>query len=127
MAGVSFRVQILNSAVYARRRIQTCQETPRCPPPAPPCWTRSSAPPPPLVVLGILGMCNWLHKWYKPQGALSPGQIADVFVDLLERGYLAEGPAAPGRGDAALARIEARLARVERAVRPARRKPRARS
>ena len=83
--------------------------------------------PPTLVVFGILGMCNWLHKWYKPQGALSPGQIADVFVDLLERGYLAEGPAAPGRGDAALARIEARLARVERAVRPARRKPRARS
>src|SRR6267142_1220940 len=45
--------------------------------------------PPTLVVFGLLGMCNWLHKWYKPQGALSPDQIADVFVDLLERGYLA--------------------------------------
>src|SRR5690349_15510117 len=82
--------------------------------------------PPTLVVFGILGMCNWLHKWYKPQGALSPGQIADVFVDLLERGYLADGPPA-ARGDDTLARIEARLVRLERAVRPPRRKIRARS
>lgn len=87
---------------------------------------RLRALPPTLVVFGILGMCNWLHKWYKPQGALSPDQIADVFVDLLERGYLAEGSTTP-RADDALARIEARLARLERAARPAARKPRVRS
>jgi AcrR family transcriptional regulator len=81
--------------------------------------------PPTLVVFGILGMCNWLHKWYKPEGPLSPGQIADVFVDLLERGYLAAPPAA-ARGDDALARIEARLARLERAGAAPRRKHRAR-
>ena len=80
--------------------------------------------PPTLVVFGILGMCNWLHKWYKPQGPLSPEQIADVFVDLLERGYLAERPAA--RADDALARIDARLARLERALSAPRRKPRTR-
>lgn len=73
--------------------------------------------PPTLVVFGLLGMCNWLHKWYKPQGSLSPAQIADVFVDLLERGYLADGARGTARGDAALARIEARLARLERTVR----------
>jgi len=70
-----------------------------------------------LVVFGILGMCNWLHKWYKPQGPLSPDQIADVFVDLLERGYLAAPPPAASRDADALARIDARLARLERAVR----------
>ena len=78
--------------------------------------------PPTLVVFGILGMCNWLHKWYRPQGPLSPGQIADVFVDLLDRGYLAEGDGPASRHDA-LARIDKRLARLEAALarRPRRR------
>ena len=78
--------------------------------------------PPTMVVFGILGMCNWLHKWYRPQGPLSPGQIADVFVDLLERGYLAERDGPASRHDA-LARIDKRLARLEAALarRPRRR------
>jgi AcrR family transcriptional regulator len=87
---------------------------------------RLRALPPTLVVFGILGMCNWLHKWYRPQGPLSPGQIADVFVDVLERGYLAGGRAGGGARDDALARIETRLARLEatRVRRPrARRRP----
>ncbi len=87
---------------------------------------RLRALPPTLVVFGILGMCNWLHKWYRPQGPLSPGQIADVFVDILERGYLAGGRSGGGARDDALARIETRLARLEatRARRPrARRRP----
>lgn len=81
------------------------------------------AMPPIVLVFGLLGMCNWLHRWYRPQGALSPEQIADVFVDLLERGYLAEVPA--GRDGDTLARIDKRLARLEAAVRaPRRRGPR---
>jgi AcrR family transcriptional regulator len=70
--------------------------------------------PPTLVVFGILGMCNWLHQWYKPEGRGSPAEIADVFLDVLERGYLRQ--AAAPRGDrvvTALERIEARLARLE--------------
>ena len=43
---------------------------------------------PTLVVFGILGMCNWLHEWYKPEGRSTPTEIADVFLDVLERGYL---------------------------------------
>ena len=38
-----------------------------------------------LVVFGLLGMCNWLHKWYRPDGKRTPTEIADVFVALLER------------------------------------------
>jgi len=71
--------------------------------------------PPRLVVFAMLGMCNWLHKWYRADGPLQPAEIADVFVDLLERGYLAAGRAREsGAGAAALARIERRLARLER-------------
>jgi AcrR family transcriptional regulator len=71
--------------------------------------------PPRLVVFGLLGMCNWLHKWYRPGGKRSAGEIADVFVALLERGYLAEPAPGPAGGEA-LARIERRLARLERAL-----------
>lgn len=79
--------------------------------------------PPRLVVFGLLGMCNWLHKWYRPDGKRSAAEIADVFVAMLERGYLAQ----PAVGDDVLARIEQRLARLESALdaRPARRRPRA--
>jgi len=71
--------------------------------------------PPTLVVFGLLGMCNWLHKWYRPDGKRTPAEIADVFVTLLERGYLAEPAATREDGDM-LARIERRLARLETAL-----------
>jgi len=44
---------------------------------------------PKLQAYGIIGMCNWLYKWYKPQGGgSSPDEIADYFISLLEDGYL---------------------------------------
>lgn len=44
---------------------------------------------PKLQTFGILGMCNWVYKWYKPdRNFYTPDQIADHFVYLLERGYL---------------------------------------
>ena len=81
--------------------------------------------PPNLVVFGLLGMCNWLHKWYRPGGKRTPEEIADVFVALLERGYLAESVAAPPPD--ALARIDRRLARLEAALGQAPRPARARA
>ena len=82
--------------------------------------------PPRLVVFGLLGMCNWLHKWYRPDGKRSAAEIADVFVALLERGYLAE-PTATRENGAALASIDRRLARLEQMLGPARRPPRPRA
>ncbi len=42
-----------------------------------------------LQAYAILGMCNWIYKWYKPDKEVSsPEQIADHFIALLERGYL---------------------------------------
>ncbi len=43
-----------------------------------------------LQAYALLGMCNWLYKWYKPQKeAFSPEAIADHFIALVETGYLA--------------------------------------
>jgi AcrR family transcriptional regulator len=48
---------------------------------------------PRLQANAILGMCNWVYKWYRSdRQAHSPDQVADYFISLLESGYLAGGP-----------------------------------
>jgi len=67
--------------------------------------------PPTLFVFALDGMCNWMHKWFRPEGPQTPEQIADVFIDLLERGYMAGAAADPVA--TGLRRVERRLARLE--------------
>jgi AcrR family transcriptional regulator len=42
---------------------------------------------PRLLVFALLGMSNWTHRWYDPQGRWEADDIADAFIALLERGY----------------------------------------
>jgi TetR/AcrR family transcriptional regulator, cholesterol catabolism regulator len=39
-----------------------------------------------LVMLGILGMHNWIHRWYVPGGRNSLDQIGDVFAEMVLTG-----------------------------------------
>ncbi|WP_227999571.1 TetR/AcrR family transcriptional regulator [Mycolicibacterium sp. P1-5] len=41
---------------------------------------------PPLVMLGILGMHNWIHQWYSPDGRRSLAEIGDVFAEMILSG-----------------------------------------
>jgi AcrR family transcriptional regulator len=34
----------------------------------------------------ILGMCNWIYRWYNPQGALPAEDIAAIFTKLVLEG-----------------------------------------
>jgi TetR/AcrR family transcriptional regulator, cholesterol catabolism regulator len=34
----------------------------------------------------ILGMCNWVYRWYNPRGTLSAEEIADIFTILVLEG-----------------------------------------
>lgn len=45
-----------------------------------------------IVALGVLGMVNWAHRWFRPSAGMSAESIADVFADLVLRG-LRERPA----------------------------------
>lgn len=38
---------------------------------------------PKIVKLGVLGMCNWMIKWYHDDGVLRPEEIFEVFYRLL--------------------------------------------
>ncbi|MFC7320567.1 TetR/AcrR family transcriptional regulator [Halobacillus campisalis] len=39
--------------------------------------------PPILTTMAILGMVNWIYKWYRRDGEYSIDEIADVFIDLI--------------------------------------------
>jgi AcrR family transcriptional regulator len=45
-----------------------------------------------LAVLAILGMCNWVVRWYRPDGDRSPDEIAEEFAGLAVRSVLAAEP-----------------------------------
>jgi TetR/AcrR family transcriptional regulator, cholesterol catabolism regulator len=44
---------------------------------------------PRISALGMIGMCNYLFRWYRPDGRLRPEQIADELTDMLLHGVLA--------------------------------------
>ncbi|GBC81802.1 HTH-type transcriptional repressor KstR2 [bacterium HR10] len=43
---------------------------------------------PRLVVYGILGMCNWVYRWYRPDLGFTPEQITAVFTRLILDGIV---------------------------------------
>ncbi|HLR59879.1 MAG TPA: TetR/AcrR family transcriptional regulator [Pseudogracilibacillus sp.] len=43
-----------------------------------------------LTTLAILGMVNWLYKWYDPAGKNSIGEISNIYTDLIIHSVLNE-------------------------------------
>ncbi|HYB41470.1 MAG TPA: hypothetical protein VEL75_06850, partial [Candidatus Methylomirabilis sp.] len=62
--------------------------------------------PPRLVVFGLLGMLNWLYKWYNPAGRWGAEEVSAAFLSLVEGGLLRRAP-----GGALQSRRIARLRR----------------
>jgi AcrR family transcriptional regulator len=62
--------------------------------------------PPRLVVFGLLGMLNWVYKWYNPAGRWGAEEVSAAFLALIEDGLLRS----PRRGP----RLESRLKRLRR-------------
>jgi AcrR family transcriptional regulator len=44
-----------------------------------------------MAVFGLLGMLNWSHQWFSPEGTLSSQEVAAILADLALRGVVA-GP-----------------------------------
>lgn len=42
-----------------------------------------------IVMLGTIGMFNYLFRWYRRDGRMTPDQIADELLDLVMRGVTA--------------------------------------
>lgn len=71
---------------------------------------------PNLQACAILGMCNWIYKWYKPgKTTYTPEQIADHFISLLQQGYLdSPAPAAATEINAVAERLKSRASKSEK-------------
>lgn len=44
-----------------------------------------------MVAFGLLGMCNWVSRWYDPSREATIAQITDTFAELASTGVLAAG------------------------------------
>lgn len=42
-----------------------------------------------IVMLGMIGMCNYLFRWYRPDGRLTPDQVADELIEMVMQGVKA--------------------------------------
>jgi len=71
--------------------------------------------PPRLVVFGLLGMLNWLYKWYNPAGRWGAEDIATAFLSLVEDGLVRRTRPSPPLARR-LARLRRELRDVERAL-----------
>jgi hypothetical protein len=38
----------------------------------------------------VMGMWNWMHRWYRPGGEWTPDTLAEEFIRILESGYLSQ-------------------------------------
>jgi len=50
---------------------------------------------PRMMGLAIIGMCNWSHRWYYPEGNLSAEEIGERFSQIALNGILARGTDRP--------------------------------
>ena len=71
--------------------------------------------PPRLVVFGLLGMLNWIYKWYNPRGRWGAEEISSAFLSLVEGGLLRRARGGPALGRQ-LSRLRRELLVLERAL-----------
>ncbi len=41
-----------------------------------------------IASYAIIGLCGWAYHWYKPDRRLGSEQIAELFIDFVDHGYL---------------------------------------
>jgi AcrR family transcriptional regulator len=71
--------------------------------------------PPRLVVFGLLGMLNWVYKWYNPRGRWGAEEISAAFLAMVEGGLVRQarrGPAVSRR----IVRLRRELQELSRAL-----------
>lgn len=48
-----------------------------------------------MVAFAVLGMCNWLARWYNPRKSVSIDEIIDTYFALASQGLVQREPASP--------------------------------
>jgi AcrR family transcriptional regulator len=50
---------------------------------------------PSVAAYALFGKMNWIYTWYRPDGAMNPGELAEVFAGLFVEGVREPGGTAP--------------------------------
>jgi AcrR family transcriptional regulator len=50
---------------------------------------------PTVAAFTFYGMIHWLFKWYDPSGSVSPGKLADTFLEIFTSGVLSQQESTP--------------------------------
>jgi TetR/AcrR family transcriptional regulator, cholesterol catabolism regulator len=74
--------------------------------------------PPPILTFIILGACNWLYQWYRPEGELSADEVARLFIMILQKGYLRQNQLEEDSLAERLERIEKELSSLRQQLVP---------
>jgi AcrR family transcriptional regulator len=59
-----------------------------------------------ISTMAIMGMINWMYKWFKKEGELSIETIARIFNDMMLHSLLTEEAMKSGKGDTFLLKTE---------------------
>jgi AcrR family transcriptional regulator len=43
-----------------------------------------------VLTFSLFGMCNWIYSWYNPEGAVAPGELAEIIYDIFMGGVRKE-------------------------------------
>lgn len=43
---------------------------------------------PRVAALALLGSCNWVYRWYRPDGTLGADEVATIFSNLFLNGFI---------------------------------------
>jgi TetR/AcrR family transcriptional regulator, cholesterol catabolism regulator len=61
---------------------------------------------PKMIAFAILGMCNWLARWYDPRKSVSVEDLIETYFEIIANGVVAAsgapGPRKPGAGQSDL-------------------------
>jgi AcrR family transcriptional regulator len=61
---------------------------------------------PKMIAFAVLGMCNWLARWYDPRKSVSVDELIETYFDILAHGLTRKGDLS-GRGRGLLPRRSA--------------------
>lgn len=86
------------------------------------CGAFAQSGDPKMVAFAILGMCNWLARWYDPRKSISVDELIETYFDMLAHG-LVRAPKSHGKSKTAALRKGATPLIGPRAAAP---RPRAR-
>jgi AcrR family transcriptional regulator len=71
-----------------------------------------------LIAYGVIGMCNWSHRWFRPGAGETAENIGHTFADMVLDGLLSHQPSDPAKAFPSKVRTRSRKTASEGTATP---------